>query len=413
MTVHIIGGGLAGLAAALKCSERGERVKIYESAPMLGGRCRTFFDPTLGCDIDNGTHVVMPANRAVMTYLGMIGARETLIAQPSDRIEMFDMLTERVIALRPSSVWNPFWLFMNDRRPPSVSAMDLIAGFMLAWANPRQTADTALQSSAAAKYQLWDPFCTAVLNARLGQADARLFGKSVASLLASWHGPPIPHFADETLAASFIRPAVRLLGSRNAEIALTAPVTGMKIANGRVSEISVNDMAQPVAAGDRVISTVPPWTPLIAPYLPESMRSWPVSAIVNVHYKVAHELPGQFKGVLGSSGQWILVRRGIVSVTASAAGRWLETSAEEIGTVWWPGVAAALGLPADAVPKFRVVKERRATLMHGPGIDAARASLPKIATNFAVAGDWIRPGLPCSLEAAVQSGFAAASASNA
>ena len=77
--IHIIGAGLAGLACAVALAKRGRRAIVHEAAGQAGGRCRSFHDDALGCLIDNGNHLMMSGNRAVMDYLDEIGARDTLI----------------------------------------------------------------------------------------------------------------------------------------------------------------------------------------------------------------------------------------------------------------------------------------------------------------------------------------------
>ena len=66
MTVHVVGAGLAGLAAAVRLTQAGRAVHLYEAAPRAGGRCRSYFEPQLGCTIDNGGHVILGANEATL-----------------------------------------------------------------------------------------------------------------------------------------------------------------------------------------------------------------------------------------------------------------------------------------------------------------------------------------------------------
>ncbi len=73
--VHVVGAGLAGLAAAVWLAERGRPVALYEAAQQAGGRCRSYFDRTLGRVIDNGNHLLVSGNRSALAYLEAIGAR--------------------------------------------------------------------------------------------------------------------------------------------------------------------------------------------------------------------------------------------------------------------------------------------------------------------------------------------------
>ena len=73
--VHVIGAGLAGLAAAVRLTEAGAEVAIHEQAGQAGGRCRSYHDATLGTMIDNGNHVILSGNHAALDYLEAIGGR--------------------------------------------------------------------------------------------------------------------------------------------------------------------------------------------------------------------------------------------------------------------------------------------------------------------------------------------------
>jgi len=66
--VHVVGAGLAGLAASLRLAEAGVAVVLHEAARQAGGRCRPYDDATLGCRIDNGNHLLIAGNRAAMAW---------------------------------------------------------------------------------------------------------------------------------------------------------------------------------------------------------------------------------------------------------------------------------------------------------------------------------------------------------
>src|SRR6266481_3830996 len=75
--VHVVGGGLAGLAASVVLADRGHAVILYESGPQAGGRCRSFIDSELGVSIDNGNHLLLSGNQAASAYIARIGALDT------------------------------------------------------------------------------------------------------------------------------------------------------------------------------------------------------------------------------------------------------------------------------------------------------------------------------------------------
>src|ERR1700744_740869 len=90
-TVHVIGAGLAGLAAATALAEGGVAVEVSEAAGQAGGRCRSYFDSQLGLTIDNGNHLVMSGNYAVMRYLTAIGSRDRLAGPDTAEFNFFDL----------------------------------------------------------------------------------------------------------------------------------------------------------------------------------------------------------------------------------------------------------------------------------------------------------------------------------
>ena len=73
-TVHIIGAGLAGLAAAVKLAPAAAKVVVHEATAYPGGRCRSYLDRTIGMTIDNGNHLVLSGNHAVLDFVQAIGS---------------------------------------------------------------------------------------------------------------------------------------------------------------------------------------------------------------------------------------------------------------------------------------------------------------------------------------------------
>jgi hydroxysqualene dehydroxylase len=87
--LHVIGAGVSGLAAALAGGRRGWRVVVHEASPQAGGRCRTV--ERGGLRHDNGTHVLLSANRTTLRLLDTIGAREHWIEPEPDGLPIVDL----------------------------------------------------------------------------------------------------------------------------------------------------------------------------------------------------------------------------------------------------------------------------------------------------------------------------------
>src|SRR6185369_14528642 len=90
-TVHVVGAGVAGLAAAERLAQAGRRIVVYEAAQQAGGRCRSYFDEALGCRIDNGNHLLVSGNVAAMAYVSEIGAVGTFRGSDSAEFPFLDL----------------------------------------------------------------------------------------------------------------------------------------------------------------------------------------------------------------------------------------------------------------------------------------------------------------------------------
>src|SRR3954452_12293078 len=99
---HVIGAGMAGLAAALTLSGQGRQVTGHEAAPAAGGRSRSYFDRELGLRIDNGNHLLLSGNSAAMSYIREIGAEDRFDAPRRPRFPFLDAKTRESWVLRPN-----------------------------------------------------------------------------------------------------------------------------------------------------------------------------------------------------------------------------------------------------------------------------------------------------------------------
>src|SRR6202035_1272385 len=112
--------------------------------------------------------------------------------------------------------------------------------------------------------------------------------------------------------------------------------------------------------------------------------------------------------MVGGSAEWIFRKRGVLSVTVSAADRIVDRAAPELRELFWRDVALAYRLPAYPVPPARIVKERRATFLASPEQLKRRPRQITGWRNLLLAGDYVDTGLPATIEGAIRSGFAAA-----
>ena len=406
--VHVVGAGLAGLAAALSLTAAGVAVTLHEAAPQPGGRCRSYFDRALGCRIDNGNHLLLSGNRATFALLDEIGARDTMTGPAAPLFPFVDLGTGERWTLRPNLGPVPWWMLLPSRRVPGMRLLDALPALRLRRARPSQTVADLLNPDPAhpsALYRrLLEPLAVAALNTPPEEGSAKLLGAIVTETLAAGGRACIPAFPREGLSESFIDPAVATLRARGATVRTGARIAGLETDGGRATSLD----GIRLAPNEGVILAVP--APVATALLPGLTAPERFQAILNVHYRIdADPGPAGFIGLIGGTAEWLFIKPGVVSITISAGNRAIDTPPDALAQQVWGDVHTALQL-TQPIPPYRVVKEKRATFAATPEQEALRPGTRTALANVTVAGDWTATGLPATIEGAIRSGRAAAAA---
>jgi squalene-associated FAD-dependent desaturase len=403
--VHVVGGGLAGLAAALDLVAAGRKVTVYEAAPVCGGRCRSYFDRELGCRIDNGNHLLLSGNRAAMRYLDRLGTRHTLGGPDTPVFPYMDLRSGARWTVRPNLGRLPYWVFFPARGVPGARLADYLSLMKLRGARPGDTVEGLLPASKLYE-NLIESLAIAALNTPPEQGSAQLLWAVIAESLARGGAFCLPRFPKEGLSESFIDPAVAHLEEAGAELRLGHRIASLGVENGRAVRLGGPDGPIPVEEDAAVILAVPP--AVATGLLPEIVAPDAYEAILNLHFRIeAHPGEAGFIGLIGGLAEWVFIKPGVVSVTISAANRLLDEPAEALAARIWQEVCQALGIVAE-VPPWRLIREKRATFAATPEQQMRRPSATTHLPNLVLAGDWTNTGLPATIEGAIRSGFAAA-----
>jgi hypothetical protein len=399
MTVHVVGAGLAGLAAGLHLARSGQRVVVHEASPGAGGRARALPDGT-----DNGTHALLGANRAALRFLASIGGREGWVEPEPEGLPVLDLgdHSARLVALSPLGWTRP------ARRPVGLTFGGLFALLRLAFPGGDRSVAAAFARHPALHRSLVEPLTVAALNTPTAEASSRLLGSVLLRL--GRPGAARLYVAARGLGPDMIAPALATLACYGATVRTGARLRALVVAGGRLAALDFGDHVVTLGPEDSAVLALPPWE--VAKLLPEVPTPLHHAPILNLHFTLENEGPVRFIGLLGGLAQWVLVRPGGVSVTVSAADASVGLSEAEAAALIWPEVREAaqrFGLPGEwplASPPARAVRERRATPRHGVG---PRPTPPRLVlSNLALAGDWTVPSLPATIEAAIRSGEAAA-----
>ena len=408
--VHVVGAGLAGLAAAVRFAERGREVALYEAAGQAGGRCRSYFDRALGRVIDNGNHLLLSGNHSALAYLDAIGARGTLLGPEDASFPFLDLATGQRWTVRPNRGRLPVWVACASRRVAGTSAREYLGVWRLARAGPQQTVGECLDRGSRLWAAFWDPLTRAVLNTPPETASARLLWAALRESFSQGGAGCRPLIARESLAASLVDPALRLLERHGAGIAFGQRLRALERAGDRVSRLEFGQRSIHLGPDDRLILAVPPAQ--TGELLPGTVVPSGSHAIVNGHFWLDRpvELPGGsvLLGLVGGTAQWLFARRELISLTVSAADELADRPAETIAQRLWADTARALELPLAPQPPGRIVKEKRATFAQTPDAARRRPGARTACRNLFLAGDWTATGLPATIEGAVRSGHLAA-----
>lgn len=419
-TVAVIGGGYAGMAAAVELAARNIPVTVFEAAPALGGRARrvTVNDTAL----DNGLHILIGAYSETLRLVDKVAPqRDSFLRLP------LDLNVHQHFHLRAPRLPAPLhvaWalltakgLTFDDKRAA--------ARFMNAMKARRyRLAQDCTVAALLAEHQqtidlieyLWAPLCIAALNTPLERASAQVFLNVLRDSLGAGRAASDLLLARLDLTALFPKPAAEYVRACGGVVEAGATVERIT-RNGDGFTVQVQGNTRRFG---RVICAVAPHR--VAPLLAEIAELQATAQqIAALHYEPIHSvwlqfegsvrLPSPMIGLAGSPAQW-LFDRGVICGQRGLIGAVISASEDHVGEVQDDlarRVVADIEKAFGPLPKLlwhRVIAEKRATFSCMPGLIRPAAQTP--CPGFVLAGDYVAGDYPATIEAAVRSGVHAA-----
>ncbi|HEX7854542.1 MAG TPA: hydroxysqualene dehydroxylase HpnE [Sphingobium sp.] len=405
VSAKVIGAGLSGLSAAVTLAQAGIRTELIDAAPQAGGRCRSYHDPQLGLTIDNGNHLVLSGNAATARFRETIGATTPLAGPEHADFAFLDLGTGERWTVRINDGPVPWWIFSTARRVPGTAFADYLPlSRLLGHAEGR------IGDRIATKGRVWEhllePVLLAALNTTPADSSTALTGAVLRETIARGGRAMCPRIAEPNLAAAFIDPAIAWLAKQGSDVALGRRLRALTFDGDRVVALDFGETSEPVAKDMAIILAVPAWA--AAALIPDLTVPDDHRTIVSGHFAMpAPAGAPAMLGLINGTAEWLFSFPDRLSVTVSAADHLVDTDRETLARIFWADICAALGLE-EPMPKWQIVKEKRATFAATPAQNSRRPPSRTRWSNLFLAGDWTATGLPATIEGAIRSGETAA-----
>lgn len=427
-SVLVIGGGVAGIAAACSLVEQNEDILLLERSSHLGGRAASFYHHRMRQEVDYGYHILMRCCTETIDFLRQLGMERSVSFQ--ERLAIPIACGSKRSLLSSVPLPGPLHLLPSLMRYRPLSYRERIAvlriGLSLLVHDPQKARTFAdwLRCHGQGKNaiaRLWNPICIATLNARVESVSARAAGMIFKKGLLKPHGADMGLFK-VPLSHIFSR-AISFLAERGGEVLSNAQVAKILIEKGAARGVKL--VSGERIDSDRVIAAVPPYD--LLPLLPQAVvekgyftgiKEIRFSPIVNLHLwfdRPVMEEP--FLVVIDSPLQAIFEVSRIqgkagpahVVLSQSAAWEWIDLSVTTIRE----RLLSALSSPLPGVRRAHlldhlVIKSSRATFIPAPESESLRPGMKTPIEGLLLAGDYTATGWPSTIEGAVRSGRTAA-----
>jgi squalene-associated FAD-dependent desaturase len=456
--VLVVGGGLAGIAAALDCAAAGASVTLVEVRRRLGGAAYSFERD--GLQLDNGQHVFLRCCVAYRALLARLGSERLTFVQPRLEIPVLGPGHPSAL-LRRGSLPAPAHLALALARYPHLRPSERLGAARAALGLMRlRPDDEALESQTFGDWlarhgqgpravaALWDLVALPTLNLPAAQASLALAAFVFRTGLLSSADAGDIGFHRGTLGETIGAPAERALREAGVEVRLgwraerlVRRDSGVEVhGRGARGEGALDEGASGEdASGERSTEAAGPLEALSAeatvlavphmraarllePLLGEHARAWRglgSSPIVNLHVVYDRRVcDQQFAAGVGTPVQYVFDRGDAAGVPAgcqylavslSGAEREMGVGARELRERYLPALRELFPRAREAkVEFFLATREHAATFRAAPGVGALRPGPQTAVPGLVLAGTWTATGWPATLEGAVLSGHAAA-----
>ena len=421
--IAVIGGGMAGLAAAMTLASNGEQVTLFEANQTLGGRARgiKYQNQTL----DNGQHILLGAYHETLRLMSLAGVdiASAFRRLPLD-LTILDLLGQHNFKLATNpKLPAPFHLLLGLLSAKGITlsdkfhAIELLSwmkwcGFRLKDDEPLLTLLTRKNQSKVLIQQLWEPLCLSALNTPIELASAQVFLNVLRDSFSKKK-----HDADVLLPAHDLtslisEPMAHYITHHGGEVRcsiniqnITHSSEGYILTHNTHSEHFSHVI---IACGPHQLKNLTALLPQISS-IADYYHYRPITTVY-LQFSPQTRLPKAMIGSINSLTQWIFDRgqicgqAGLIAVVISAHSPFTDSQANltEKITVELQQLFPQLGQPLW----HKVITEKRATF--SCDVMLKRPSNQTAYHHLLIAGDYTAGDYPATIEGAIRSGIQAA-----
>lgn len=417
----IVGGGLAGLSAAVALASKNSQVHLIEASPKYGGRAYSFVDETSGDEIDNGQHLLLGCYYETIEYIKRIGATNLFSFQKQLEIN-FVKRDKLKYQLKPTELPYPLGLFFGFLNYDILSILDKIKILSLLaqlpfiqsekyfycsveeWLFQQNQSQNCIKS-------FWEIIAIGALNSQLKDASAKMFIDILKVIFLQGSDASTMIIPKVGLSKAFVGPAISFLKTNNAELLLSEKLLQITVSQNKAVAIktdkgTINDF-------DAVILAIPSYAlgkinkeNLI---IENNRTELKTSSILTFHlWLKENNLKKPFYAFIDSRLHWVFNHGEYITTVTSGADDLIEKSQEELFAIVGTELSAYLGINRENISRYKMIKEKRATFVPNKENILKHPSVKTKLENVFLAGDWTNTGLPATIEGAIKSGNTAA-----
>lgn len=383
-TVHIIGAGISGLAAATKLAAAHVPVKLYEASTTAGGRCRSSTHATLG-SYDHGLHLFSGAARELQKFIHRIEAKDqfTRISSPL-----------RITDGKSGEEWT-----LSGLRPimaaPIVDHIQLIGSIVMA-------NDAPIESVVSDTSPLQDALLVPLSRMALTQPTHKATTKQLHRLMRRQlkRGGTRFYMAKESLQQAFISPALAALEYLGGSVYFGQ---ALKSYDAQRNELNFVRKKLQLEPDDVVIIATPAYA--AKALLPDIVTPPQQHCAITFHFPCAHgQAPGSIRVLTNAPVDLLRYDKGVVRAELRLAEHaWLSDEEALAKRVW--KLIQQLHPQLESMPEYAIWREKRAG--HVP--QKKKMPAPALPPRCFLAGDWLDATRAGTLEGAARAGHRAAS----